>query len=282
MLSSIKIMNQRTITIGNIQVGNHLPLTLIAGPCQMESRQHALECAEYLVGVAKKLGINLVYKSSFDKANRSSIAGKRGIGLTDALPVFEEIKAKFGCPVLTDVHTEAQVDEVAKVADVLQIPALLCRQTDLLVAAGKTGKVINVKKGQFLAPWDMKNVAEKVASTGNHNIMLTERGITFGYNRLINDMRGLDIMKETGYPVVFDATHSVQEPTGLGGASGGERKFVRTVATAAVAIGVAVLFIETHPDPDNAPSDGPCMLPFSGLEGFLSRLLEFDKLAKRV
>lgn len=274
-------MNTRTIQLGNIQIGNHLPLTLIAGPCQMESREHALECADYLVGIAAKLKIKLIYKSSFDKANRSSIAGKRGIGMTQALPIFEEIKAKFGCPVLTDIHTEEQVADVASVVDVLQIPALLCRQTDLLVAAGKTGKAINVKKGQFLAPWDMKNVADKIASTGNHNIMLTERGITFGYNRLINDMRALDIMKETGYPVVFDATHSVQEPTGLGGASGGERKFVRTVATAAVAIGVAVLFIETHPDPDNAPSDGPCMLPFAGLDRFLERMLEFDKLAKK-
>ncbi len=275
-------MNARTIKIGNIEVGNHLPLTLIAGPCQMESRAHALECAEYIIGITKKLGVNLIYKTSFDKANRSSLAGKRGIGLSDAMPVFEEIKDKFGCPVLTDVHTEAQVAEVSKTVDVLQIPAFLCRQTDLLLAAGNTGKVINVKKGQFLAPWDMKNVADKIASTGNHNIMLTERGVTFGYNRLINDMRGLEVMKDTGYPVVFDATHSVQEPGGLGGASGGERRFVRTVATAATAIGVAVLYIETHPDPDNAPSDGPCMLPFLGLEEFLKSILEFDRLAKKV
>ncbi len=275
-------MMNHIITIGNLQIGNHLPLALIAGPCQMESRSHALECAEYLVNLTKKLGINLVYKSSFDKANRSSLSGKRGIGMSSALPIFQEIKTKFGCPVLTDVHTEEQIAQASQVVDVLQIPAFLCRQTDLLLAAGKTGKAINIKKGQFLAPWDMKNVADKVASTGNNNILLTERGVTFGYNRLINDMRALDIMKETGYPVVFDATHSVQEPSALGGASGGERKFVNTVATAAVAIGVAVLFIETHPDPDNAPSDGPCMLPFSGLEKLLERIMQFDKLAKKV
>lgn len=274
-------MTQRRIKVGSFEVGNDLPLTLIAGPCQMESRQHAMECAEHLVNTSKKLGINLIFKSSFDKANRSSVSGKRGIGLENAMPVFEEIKSKFGCPVLTDVHSEAQVAPIAQVVDVLQIPAFLCRQTDLLIAAGKSGRVINVKKGQFLAPWDMKNVAEKIASTGNHNIMLTERGVTFGYNRLINDMRALPIMKDTGYPVVFDATHSVQEPGGLGGASGGERKFVKTVATAAAAIGVGVLFIETHPDPDNAPSDGPCMLPFAGLEEFLTDIMAFDKLSKK-
>jgi 2-dehydro-3-deoxyphosphooctonate aldolase (KDO 8-P synthase) len=274
-------MHPRTIKIGNIEIGNHLPMILIAGPCQMESREHAIECADYLTKVANKLGIKLIYKTSFDKANRSSISGKRGIGLESALPVLEEIKQKFGCPVITDVHKESQVEEVAKVADVLQIPAFLCRQTDLLIAAGNTGKVVNVKKGQFLAPWDMKNVADKIASTGNTNIMLTERGVTFGYNRLINDMRALDIMKETGYPVVFDATHSVQEPGGLGGSTGGERKFVKTVATAAAAIGIAALFIETHPDPDNAPSDGPNMLPFTGLEDSLKRIWEFDTLAKK-
>jgi 2-dehydro-3-deoxyphosphooctonate aldolase (KDO 8-P synthase) len=274
-------MKARTIKIGNLEIGNHLPITVIAGPCQMESREHAIFCAEHLVNVTKKLGVNLIYKTSFDKANRSSITGKRGMGLEAAMPIFEEIKNKFGCPVLTDVHSETQVSEVSKVVDVLQVPAFLCRQTDLLIAAGNTGKAINVKKGQFLAPWDMKNVADKIASTGNSNIMLTERGVTFGYNRLINDMRALEIMKDTGYPVVFDATHSVQEPGALGGASGGERRFVRTVATAASAIGVAVLYIETHPDPDNAPSDGPCMLPFLGLEDFLKSILEFDRLAKK-
>lgn len=274
-------MSQRKIKIGNLEVGNDLPLTLIAGLCQIESREHVMMCADHLVGLTKKLGINLIFKSSFDKANRSSVSGKRGIGLEAAMPVFAEIKEKFGCPVLTDVHTEEQIEPIAKVVDVLQIPAFLCRQTDLLIAAGKTGKAINVKKGQFLAPWDMKNVADKIASTGNHNIMLTERGVTFGYNRLINDMRALPIMKDTGYPVVFDATHSVQEPGGLGAASGGERKFVKTVATAAVAVGVGVLFIETHPDPDNAPSDAACMLPFAWLEDFLTDMMAFDKLSKK-
>lgn len=270
------------IDFGKFKVSNGLPLTLIAGPCQMESRDHVMKCADFILGLTQKHGFNVIFKTSFDKANRSSISGKRGLGLERALPIFEEIKKQYGCPVLTDVHSAEQCVEVAKIVDVLQIPAFLCRQTDLLIAAGNTGKVINVKKGQFLAPWDMKNVAEKIASTGNHNVMLTERGVTFGYNRLINDMRALPIMKDTGYPVVFDATHSVQEPSGQGSSSGGERRFVETVATAAVSIGVACLFIETHPDPDNAPSDGPCMLPFSDLERFLIRMKAFDQLAKNL
>lgn len=270
----------QTIKLNGFEIANNKPLTLIAGPCQMESREHALECADYVISTAKKHGLNVIYKSSFDKANRTSLTGKRGIGLDSALPVFEEIKNRFKVPVLTDIHSEEQCAEVAKVIDVLQIPAFLCRQTDLLIAAAKTGRVINVKKGQFLAPWDMKNVAEKLSKSGNDNVMLTERGVTFGYNRLINDMRALPIMKDTGYPVVFDATHSVQEPAGLGGASGGERRFVETVAVAACAIGVAALFIETHPDPENAPSDGPCMIPFANLDAFLGKVVAFDKLAK--
>lgn len=272
---------QKIVSLNNYKIANNLPITLIAGPCQMESRQHALETAEFIKKTADKFGINLIYKSSFDKANRTSLTGKRGFGMDKSLPVFEEIKSKFGIPVLTDVHSETQCVEVAKVVDVLQIPAFMCRQTDLLLAAGKTGRVINVKKGQFLAPWDMKNVADKIASTGNQNIMLTERGVTFGYNRLVNDMRALPIMAQTGFPVVFDATHSIQEPSAQGGASGGQRDFVRTVSRAAVAVGVAAIFIETHPDPDNAPSDGPCMVPFVNLESLLEEIVEFDKLSKK-
>jgi 2-dehydro-3-deoxyphosphooctonate aldolase (KDO 8-P synthase) len=271
----------KKITFPNFAIANDLPLVIIAGPCQMESRDHAMETVEFITNACKKAGLSLVYKSSFDKANRTSLKGKRGMGMEKALPIFEEIKNKFNCPVITDVHNEDQCKEAAKVVDILQIPAFLCRQTDLLLAAGNTGKVINVKKGQFLAPWDIKNVAEKIASTGNEKIMLTERGVTFGYNRLINDMRALPIMAETGYPVVFDATHSIQEPSGQGGASGGQRQYVRTVARAAVAVGIAALFIETHPDPDNAPSDGPCMIPFNDLEKFLLEMAEFDKLAKK-
>lgn len=274
-------MTNHKVKIGKIEVSNSLPLTIIAGPCQMESRDHALRAAEFIKSCTDAVGLNLIFKSSFDKANRSSHTGARGIGLEKALPIFEEIKQQFDVPVITDVHNEEQCSEVASVVDVLQIPAFLCRQTDLLLAAGKTGCAINVKKGQFLAPWDMKNVASKIASTGNHNIMLCERGVTFGYNRLVNDMRALPIMAETGYPVVFDATHSVQEPGGLGNQSGGERRFVRTLGRAAVAVGVAALFIETHPDPDNAPSDGPCMLPFADLKRFLTEMQEFDALAKR-
>ena len=268
------------IIFKNFKVSNKLPLTIIAGPCQIESRDHTLYCVEFINKICEKLKMNFIFKSSFDKANRTSISGIRGIGKDAALKIFQEVKDKFGCPILTDVHNENQCAEVAEVVDVLQIPAFLCRQTDLLLAAGKTEKIVNVKKGQFLAPHNMKNVAEKIASTGNHNIMMTERGTFFGYNRLVNDMRALDIMKETGYPVVFDATHSIQEPGGQGGSSGGERKFIKTVATAATSIGIAALFIETHPKPDEAPSDGPCMLPFNELESFLSRMKAFDNLAK--
>lgn len=270
----------KIIDLGKFQVANELPITLIAGPCQIESHAHALECADYINAVCTRLGINYIFKGSFDKANRSSITGKRGIGLVKAMEAFDEIKSKYGCPVTTDVHTEEQCQIVAEVIDVIQTPALLCRQTDLLVAAGKTGRIVNIKKGQFMAPWDIGKIADKVASSGNNNIMLTERGVTFGYNRLVNDMRALPIMAETGYPVVFDATHSIQEPAGKGESSGGQREYVRTVARAAVAIGVAAVFIETHPDPDNAPSDGPCMVPFKDLEKLLKELMEFDKLAK--
>ena len=271
---------QKHVKAGNVTFGNDLPLTLIAGPCQMESRDHAMMVSERLVKLTQKLGIGLIYKSSFDKANRTSLSGKRGIGLEKAMPVFEEIKKTFGCPVLTDVHSEENVRDVAPHVDVLQIPAFLCRQTDLLIAAAKTGKVVNVKKGQFLAPWDMKNVAEKVSQSGNDNILLTERGASFGYNTLVTDMRALPIMAETGYPVIFDATHSVQQPGGQGGASGGQRQYVATLARAAVAVGVAGLFMETHPDPDNAPSDGPCMIRLDDMEAMLKQFMAFDKLAK--
>jgi len=268
------------IKVGNVTFGNDLPFVLIAGPCQMESRDHAMMMAEKVTTIAKKLGVHVIYKTSYDKANRTSVKGKRGIGLSGALPVFEEIKKTFGCPVLTDVHTEAQCAEVAKVVDILQIPAFLCRQTDMLLAAAKTGKVVNVKKGQFLAPWDMKNVAEKVESGGNSQILLTERGASFGYNTLVTDFRALPIMAETGYPVIFDATHSVQQPGGQGTASGGERRFVPTLARAAVAVGVAGVFMETHQDPDNAPSDGPTMVKLSDLEDLVKSLKEIDQLTK--
>jgi 2-dehydro-3-deoxyphosphooctonate aldolase (KDO 8-P synthase) len=272
---------QRHIKVSDTVVfGNDLPFCLIAGPCQMESRDHAMMMAEKLVAITQKLDIPLIYKTSYDKANRTSASAQRGIGLEGAMPVFEEIKRTFNIPVLTDVHSEAQVAEVAKTVDVLQIPAFLCRQTDLLVAAAQTGRVINVKKGQFLAPWDMKNVAAKISGAGNENILLTDRGTSFGYNTLVSDMRGLPTMAETGYPVVFDATHSVQQPGGLGGASGGNRDFVATLARAATAVGVAGLFMETHEDPDNAPSDGPCMLPLHWMEDLLKQLKAFDALAK--
>lgn len=267
------------INIRNIQIGNDLPMVLIAGPCQIESLDHSLMAADFLCNLTNKLNIPFVFKSSFDKANRTSITGKRGVGLAQALPIFRRIKERFDVPILTDVHSVEQCQEIAEVADVLQIPAFLCRQTDLLLAAGKTGKAINVKKGQFMAPWDMEHVAAKIASTGNHNIMLCERGVTFGYNRLVNDMRAIPIMKDTGYPVVFDATHSVQEPSAQNGQSGGERRFVTTLATAAVAIGIAALFVETHEEPSKAPSDGPCMLPFADLPAFLQKMQKLDALA---
>jgi 2-dehydro-3-deoxyphosphooctonate aldolase (KDO 8-P synthase) len=270
----------RHVAIGNVTFGNDLPLALIAGPCQMESPAHAMECAQALFEIARKLAIPFIFKSSFDKANRTSLKGKRGMGLSAALPVFADIKAKLGCPVLTDIHDESQIAPVAEVVDVLQIPAFLCRQTDLLLAAGKSGRAVNVKKGQFLAPWDMANVAGKVESTGNQNILLTERGVSFGYNTLVVDMRALPIMARTGYPVIFDATHAVQAPGGQGTASGGDRQMVPPLARAAVAVGVAGVFIESHPDPDNAPSDGPNMIAIRDMEALLASLIGFDKLAK--
>ena len=269
------------VKAGNAVFGNDLPLTLIAGPCQMESRDHAFMMAGALKELTEKLGIGLVYKSSFDKANRTSLGGKRGLGLEKSLAVFADIKAELGLPVLTDIHSEAQCAEVADVADILQIPAFLCRQTDLLIAAAKTGRIINVKKGQFLAPWDMKNVVAKITGSGNSKVMVTERGASFGYNTLVSDMRALPILaRSTGAPVIFDATHSVQQPGGKGTSSGGEREFVPVLARAAVAVGVAGVFIETHPDPDRAPSDGPNMVPLRDFEGLVRTLMAFDALAK--
>jgi 2-dehydro-3-deoxyphosphooctonate aldolase (KDO 8-P synthase) len=270
----------RAVKIGKVIFGNDRPLALIAGPCALESRAHALEMCGALVELTKKLGIGLVYKTSYDKANRTSLKGERGIGMKKALPILAELREKFGCPVLTDVHEPDQCKPVAEAVDVLQIPAFLCRQTDLLIAAGKTGKAVNVKKGQFLAPWDMKNVVAKIASTGNHRILVCERGASFGYNTLVSDMRSLPILAETGYPVVFDATHSVQQPGGQGTATGGQREFVPVLARAAVAVGVAGVFMETHRDPDKAPSDGPNMVPFKEMPGLLKQLIAFDKLAK--
>ncbi len=273
---------QTHVKIGDFEVGNDLLMAIIAGPCQMESEGHAMDMAGRLVEMTKKLDMGLVYKSSFDKANRSSIHTERGLGLEKALSVFEKIKKEFNIPVLTDVHESGQCAEVASVVDVLQIPAFLCRQTDLLVAAAKTGKVVNVKKGQFLAPWDMKHVANKLSESGNENIMLTDRGTSFGYNTLVSDMRGLPTMAETGYPVVFDATHSVQQPGGHGATSGGQREFVPVLARAAVSVGVAMVFMETHQDPDNAPSDGPNMVPIDEMEDLLETLQGFDRLAKQI
>jgi 2-dehydro-3-deoxyphosphooctonate aldolase (KDO 8-P synthase) len=260
--------------------GNDLPLVLIAGPCQMESREHALECAEALKVMAKEAGIALIYKSSFDKANRTSLAGQRGVGLDKALPIFAEIRGKLGLPVLTDVHTEEQCAQLRNAVDVLQIPAFLCRQTDLLVAAGRTGAVINVKKGQFLAPWDMANVAAKIESTGNSRILLTERGASFGYNTLVTDMRALPIMGKTGWPVIMDATHAVQSPGGQGNSSGGDRRFAPVLARAAVSVGIAGVFVECHPDPDKAPSDGPNMIRMSDMPALIEVLMKIDATAK--
>jgi 2-dehydro-3-deoxyphosphooctonate aldolase (KDO 8-P synthase) len=268
------------VEVKDVAISNRLPLTLFAGPCQMESRAHALEIASALKEIARRLGIGLIYKTSFDKANRTSASGARGLGLKAALPVFAEIRGALGLPVVTDVHEPGQCAAVAEAVDVLQIPAFLCRQTDLLIAAAETGRVVKIKKGQFLAPWDMKNAVSKVLGAGNPNVLVTERGVSFGYNTLVTDMRALPILAETGCPVVFDATHSVQQPGGRGTESGGERRFVPVVARAAVAVGVAALFIETHQDPDSAPSDGPNMLPLSSLEVLLRELIEFDKLAK--
>ena len=268
------------VSIGSVRFGNALPLALIAGPCALESRAHALEMASALKEIAGRLGIGLIYKTSFDKANRTSASSARGIGLTQALPIFAEIRESLGLPVLTDVHDAAQCAPVAEAVDVLQIPAFLCRQTDLLAAAAKTGRVVNVKKGQFLAPWDMQNVVAKLTGAGNANVLVTERGASFGYNTLVSDMRALPILARTGAPVIFDATHSVQQPGGQGTSSGGEREFVPVLARAAVSVGVAGVFIETHQDPDRAPSDGPNMLPLKDIEPLLKRLIAFDRLAK--
>ena len=275
-------MENKLIKCGNLSISNNGPFTLIAGPCQLENEKHAISVAEKLKEITQKLNIGLIYKTSFDKANRTSFKGKRGVGLENSLPVFDKIRKNLDIPVLTDVHTIDQCEIVSKHVDILQIPAFLCRQTDLLVAAAKTGKVINVKKGQFLAPWDMINVTKKIEESGNKNILVTERGASFGYNTLVSDMRSLPIMAKNGYPVVFDATHSVQQPGGLGDKSGGQREFVEYLARAAVAIGVAAIFMETHPDSDNAPSDGPNMVPLSKMSNLLKQLVEIDKLIKNV
>lgn len=269
------------VSVGPVQFGNDLPFAIIAGPCQLESRAHALEVAGALKEIAGRLKIGLVFKTSFDKANRTSGAAARGVGLEQALPVFAEIRSSLGLPVLTDVHEADQCAEAAQAVDVLQIPAFLCRQTDLLMAAAATGKVVNVKKGQFLAPWDMANVVGKITGAGNPNVLLTERGASFGYNTLVSDMRALPIMAQTGAPIIFDATHSVQQPGGQGSSSGGQREFVPVLARAAVAVGVAGVFIETHPDPDRAPSDGPNMVPLREFETLVKTLMEFDALSKR-
>ena len=275
-------MKNITVNCNGIEISNNNKICLIAGPCQLETEQHALDMAGKIKEIASKFNIGFIYKTSFDKANRTSLKGKRGAGLEKSLPVFDKIRKEVGVPVLTDVHTAEQCLIVSKHVDVLQIPAFLCRQTDLLIAAAKTGKVINVKKGQFLAPWDMINVTKKIADSGNSNILVTERGASFGYNTLVSDMRSLPIMAKNGYPVVFDATHSVQQPGGMGDKSGGQREFVEYLARAAIAVGVAAVFMETHPDPDNAPSDGPNMVPLSKMPELLKQLVEIDKLIKNV
>jgi 2-dehydro-3-deoxyphosphooctonate aldolase (KDO 8-P synthase) len=271
---------QRTVHVGHIAIANHLPFVLIAGPCQIESRAHALEVAAALKEISATSGVPIIYKSSYDKANRTSATAARGVGMTEGLAILAEVRDQTGLPTLTDVHAENQCAPAAEAVDVLQIPAFLCRQTDLLLAAGRTGRAINVKKGQFLAPWDMANVAAKIASTGNHNILLCERGASFGYNTLVTDFRALPIMARTGYPIVFDATHSVQQPGGQGTSSGGQREFAPVLARAALAVGVAAVFIETHPDPDRAPSDGPNMIPLREMPALIARLKAFDQLAK--
>ena len=271
----------RVVRIGGISIGNNCLFVLIAGPCQIESRSHALEVAHALREVSQRTGVPIVYKSSYDKANRTSAAAERGIGMAAGLGILRDVREATGLPVLTDVHAPDQCAAAAEAVDVLQIPAFLCRQTDLLIAAGETGRPINVKKGQFLAPWDMANVAAKIAATGNHDILLCERGASFGYNTLVSDMRSLPIMAATGYPVVFDATHSVQQPGGAGTSSGGQREFAPMLARAALAVGVAAVFIETHPDPDQAPSDGPNMIPLRQMEALVARLAAFDRLAKQ-
>lgn len=274
-------MEQRKIKIGKFEIGNKLPLVLIAGPCQIESREHAVELAGKLVELTGRLGINYIFKASFDKANRTSINGKRGVGLEEGMRTFDEIKKLYGCPIVTDIHEREQCAIVAPHVDMLQIPAFLCRQTDLVVAAAQTGKVVNIKKGQFLAPWDMKNLVKKSDDSGNANVCITERGTSFGYNTLVTDMRGLPQMaRDTGCPIIFDATHSVQQPGGLGGSSGGQGEFAPVLARAAVAVGVAAVFIETHEDPAKSPSDGPNMIPLHDMEKVLSDLMAYDKITK--
>jgi len=273
-------MKNFKVKCSNFEIANDKPFTLIAGPCQLESEEHAIKISTELKKITSELGINLIYKSSFDKANRTSLKGIRGIGLDKSLPIFDKIRKEVGVPVLTDVHTSEQCSVVSGHVDILQIPAFLCRQTDLLVAAAKTGKIINVKKGQFLAPWDMSNVIKKIEDTGNKNILITERGASFGYNTLVSDMRSLPIMSKFGFPIVFDATHSVQQPGGMGEKSGGQREFVSYLARAAVAVGVGAIFMETHEDPDNAPSDGPNMVPLKEVKSLLKKLTEIDKLIK--
>jgi len=274
------LFDARVVRVGALEFGNDRPLVLISGPCQIESRDHAMEVAGALVEMCRAAGIGLIFKSSYDKANRTSATAARGIGMDKGLAILAEVRARFGCPVLTDVHAPEHCAPAAQAVDVLQIPAFLCRQTDLLLAAGESGAAVNVKKGQFLAPWDMVNVAAKIASTGNHRILLCERGTSFGYNTLVSDLRGLPIMARTGYPVVFDATHSVQQPGGQGTSSGGQREFAPVLARAAVAVGVAAVFIEAHPDPDAAPSDGPNMIKLREMPALIARLMAFDALAK--
>ena len=274
-------MKNYTIKCKNLLISNKKPLTLIAGPCQLESEQHAIEMVRKIKKITSKLKINFIYKTSFDKANRTSLKSKRGIGLEKSLKIFQKIKKKFNVPILTDVHTVEQCKIISNFVDIIQIPAFLCRQTDLLIAAAKTNKIINIKKGQFLAPWDMINVTKKISDNGNKNILVTERGASFGYNTLVSDMRSLVIMSKNGYPVVFDATHSVQEPGGKGDKSGGQREYIEHLSRAAAAVGVAALFIETHQDPDNAPSDGPNMLPINKLEALLKKILQIDKIVKK-
>ena len=273
-------MTNHKVKCSNFEIANDKPFTLIAGPCQLENEEHALKISSELKKITSDLGINLIYKTSFDKANRTSLKGKRGMGLEKSLPIFDKIRKEVGLPVLTDVHTAEQCSMVANHVDVLQIPAFLCRQTDLLIAAAKTGKIINVKKGQFLAPWDMANVIKKIEDSGNKNILITERGASFGYNTLVSDMRSLPIMARFGFPIVFDATHSVQQPGGMGEKSGGQREFVPYLARAAIAVGVGAIFMETHEDPDNAPSDGPNIVPLNEVKALLKKLTEIDKLVK--
>ena len=273
-------MTNLKIKCGKIEISNNSNFCLIAGPCQMESEQHALDMSSKIKEITSKLGVNFIYKTSFDKANRTSHTGKRGIGLEQSLSIFDKIKKEINVPILTDIHNVEQCSILSKHVDILQIPAFLCRQTDLLIAAAKTNKIINVKKGQFLAPWDMVNVTKKISSSGNKNILVTERGASFGYNTLVSDMRSLPIMAKNGYPVIFDATHSVQQPGGQGESSGGQREFVEYLSRAAIAVGVAGIFIETHQDPDNAPSDGPNMLALSNLEKLLEQLIKIDKIVK--